>query len=599
MGDVHPRPFVPKEVVNVGRHQFLLNEAIGEGAYACVWSATPMGVPWNEEVAIKEMRCGQGPGILPDATVQRARFEIQVMQKLTDAEGEEVCAPRLIDHQFWQLGPTTPGAFLCRVAMTRRRGVSLISWLEERVARFWQSPSRSPRSSSSDSQSRLNTYCTSYLHATRAARAMLVQLSPTFRRLNDGIAFHRDVNARNLLVFLPDTADEEVAPGAAPTNDSLLEFSLVDFGSSTDARAWLGVGQGSWAAENPTGDARYWGPASWARFLGGADCLSRDPALVRQYSRRLDVFALAACSLEVIAKLHTAECPQEVAAAVNSKGGTPQSQSKQAALAQGMLRAQSTWSAYWSVAVSSFERLAEYSRLVCCGDQQGASQSWQDLVRGGIPKLLQGKLHAHCDDLVSLAELCRHYSRSFDGSDSVSQQAWVQAADTLQALRDMLHESSTMEWQELHTLLTGVSLRPTCPSKENVHSPDAAAAAAAAAAASKGLDNAGAKAGNISSKAAADIRIASPRLHRQVKKTDSRTAQQLRLVSWLDAQAPNPQEGYAMERCNLERHIDEGDADTLQILQQVDAEVRTLRLIIHRHLCGQGNHQSNGEFAHL
>ena len=27
--------------------------------------------------------------------------------------------------------------------------------------------------------------------------------------------------------------------------------------------------QGSWAVENPTGDARYWGPASWLRFLHG------------------------------------------------------------------------------------------------------------------------------------------------------------------------------------------------------------------------------------------------------------------------------------------------------------------------------------------
>ena len=56
--------------------------------------------------------------------------------------------------------------------------------------------------------------------------------------------------------------------------------------------------KGSWSSENPTGDARYWGPASWVRFLHGPDVM--EGGLRRQYSHGLDGFALAICSLEAM-----------------------------------------------------------------------------------------------------------------------------------------------------------------------------------------------------------------------------------------------------------------------------------------------------------
>lgn len=168
---------VSGQVIAVGKMKLRIGEAIGEGAYARVYSAVSQDT--GEEVAVKEMRCGQGAGILPDASVQRAMFEVKVMRQLTNAsDSGGLRVPSLLDHQIWDLSPAEPGAFLCRVVMTRRNGQALISWLEEREllvedARVPSSPSQ---------------YCTSFLHAAAAARELLRQLAPTFRELNGRIA---------------------------------------------------------------------------------------------------------------------------------------------------------------------------------------------------------------------------------------------------------------------------------------------------------------------------------------------------------------------------------------------------------------------------
>lgn len=435
-----PRPMADGEVVTIGRRQFLVGEVIGEGAYARVWSARCAS---QEEAAIKEMRCGQGPGILPDASLQRAMFEVEVMVRLASEEVAssaststspfEVCAPRVLEHQFWQLGPSTPAAYLCRVAMTRRPGKPLGAWLDARIAR---KVSYGPARGDEDE---VMMYLSSFLDAACVARALLAQLGPTFEKLNSHIAIHRDVNARNLLVYSPADSDpEDHSAGAAPSDASLLEFSVVDFGSSTDAKAWLGTGEGSWHMENPTGDARYWGPANWIRFLGGAQALSQEPGLLRIYSRRLDMFALAICALQVLLELHTRECPSELD--LQDPHGDRNAAVHMVHMIQ---QVRSSWSSYWTIAVRSFDRLAEYSRLVCCGEQQRAAQLWQELSSGCIPQMLGQTLHELCDDLVALSDLCQ-LQRGGNGHSS-----WVQVGQTLAALRDMTHDDSSIDWAEL------------------------------------------------------------------------------------------------------------------------------------------------------
>merc|ERR1719453_2074909 len=176
-------------------------------------------------------------------------------------------------------------------------------------------------SSLATGEDELERFNSTFLEATCAARSMIAQLAPTFERLNGSIAYHRDVNARNLLVH-------------SPLDVSQLEFTILDFGSSTDARAWLGSGEGSWQVENPTGDARYWGPASWVRFLGGPQALSAEGSLLRQYTRRLDIFALAVCTLELLVKLHNVQFPSE--ACLRNAG---EARATEVQLAQSVMRA--------------------------------------------------------------------------------------------------------------------------------------------------------------------------------------------------------------------------------------------------------------------
>lgn len=426
-----PRPLAEGEVISIGSRRFLVGEVIGSGAYAQVWAARLLGKNGEEleEVAIKEMCCGAGPGILPDATVERASFEVQVMIQLAmtfNTSGcrlEEFAAPRVLEHQFWPLYPNSREALLCRVAMERCRGVALVQWLEARVKRGEAALMAASLGNEVD------RYCHSFLCSVNAARAMLMQLCPIFERLNGEIALHRDVNARNLLVYAPsDDASSDQVAGGAPADASELEFSVVDFGSSTCVRAWFGGAEGSWQALNPTGDARYWGPASWVRFLGGLQALQKEPNLTRQYSRRLDVYALAICALEVVVKLHVLPPPSEAGCKVH--------------LVQAIRKLRSSWSGYWAQAVGSFERLGEYSRRICSGDQKGADARWQELGRGNIPGSLLHHLHVMCDDLVSLGEVCR-----MQGGPLAS--AWGQAGDVVDALREMMHETSALEWAEL------------------------------------------------------------------------------------------------------------------------------------------------------
>ena len=85
------------QMVTVGELPLRVGLPIGEGAYARVVGAFDHE---GLEVAIKEMRCGQGAGILPDASVQRAAYEVQVMKRLTKAcEESELRVPKLLDHQ--------------------------------------------------------------------------------------------------------------------------------------------------------------------------------------------------------------------------------------------------------------------------------------------------------------------------------------------------------------------------------------------------------------------------------------------------------------------------------------------------------------------
>merc|ERR1719420_2297111 len=89
--------------------------------------------------------------------------------------------------------------------------------------------------------------------ACLVAQIMLEQLAPTFERVAE-IAFHRDVNAHNILINVD---NDDVATA---------KFTLIDFGLSVDARDWT---TGKWKVHDIGGDCRYWPASAWMQFIYG------------------------------------------------------------------------------------------------------------------------------------------------------------------------------------------------------------------------------------------------------------------------------------------------------------------------------------------
>merc|ERR1719261_643741 len=100
--------------------------------------------------------------------------------------------------------------------------------------------------------------------------------------MNSRVAMHRDVNLRNIIINhrpARSSSKEDFGGGGKYTDDAssassivdserdVFEFGLIDFGSAVDMKQWEGDGEGSWRTTDPTGDAKYWSPASWVRFL--------------------------------------------------------------------------------------------------------------------------------------------------------------------------------------------------------------------------------------------------------------------------------------------------------------------------------------------
>mmetsp|Transcript_61808 Transcript_61808/g.160358 ORF Transcript_61808/g.160358 Transcript_61808/m.160358 type:complete len:459 (-) Transcript_61808:29-1405(-) len=140
--------------------------------------------------------------------------------------------------------------------------------------------------------------------AFAVATELLLQLAPAFEEIS-GVAFHRDVNAHNILV--------DTAWGHSP------RFGLVDFGLAVDISCWqrdddsssIGsrpsrVGQDgacTWHHLDVGGDCRYWPVSAWVQFLLGWTELEACPALRFEYRTQLDLHSLGLTALQVLVDL--------------------------------------------------------------------------------------------------------------------------------------------------------------------------------------------------------------------------------------------------------------------------------------------------------
>eukprot|EP00439_Symbiodinium_sp_Y106_P023130 s1079_g2.t2 len=127
--------------------------------------------------------------------------------------------------------------------------------------------------------------------AVAFARALVEQLAPTMASISS-VAYHRDVNAHNILV--------DVDAAGLPTH------SLVDFGLAVNASTWMDPspknpgGKSEWEFLDVGGDCRYWPVSAWRQFEAGCRALSEAPALCAEYQTHLDLQGLGLTVLQVL-----------------------------------------------------------------------------------------------------------------------------------------------------------------------------------------------------------------------------------------------------------------------------------------------------------
>eukprot|EP00913_Durusdinium_trenchii_P025435 g23879.t1 len=134
-----------------------------------------------------------------------------------------------------------------------------------------------------------------YRDSVILASELLQQLAPAFEEHIAHLAYHRDVNAHNILI------DFE---GNQP------KYGLVDFGLAVDVQSWQGDlderdaagqdGATTWHHLDVGGDCRYWPVSAWVQFLLGWTELDCNPMLRSEYRTRLDMHSLGLTSLQVL-----------------------------------------------------------------------------------------------------------------------------------------------------------------------------------------------------------------------------------------------------------------------------------------------------------
>eukprot|EP00435_Cladocopium_sp_Y103_P031946 s4238_g8.t1 len=281
----------------------------GMGSFGTVWEAEQTG--GGPALALKEILCRC------DADLNNAQFEGRLLESFKGKEtsGHSLMIAYCIDCKESKSMPAKePGKMdsasilpvlvgsdtsrlsdgLCRVrlAMTRLPGQPLDDFLRRRVRQ--------------EEQLRDQRYAANRIEsmneAFHFAWQLLDQLAPAFEDIA-ALAYHRDVNAHNILI--------DLANGPNP------KYGLVDFGLAVDVQSWHGdvqepalgltrMGQDgatSWHHLDVGGDCRYWPVSAWVQFLFGWTELEHNPTLRSEYRTRLDMHSLGLTALQVLVEM--------------------------------------------------------------------------------------------------------------------------------------------------------------------------------------------------------------------------------------------------------------------------------------------------------
>jgi len=249
--------------LNIGHSSFTILKELGKGSFGVVYAGTDDAT--DMPVAIKDIACKS------EKELDQARFEFDVMRKLEDKLAtmsprrnqavEKMHCPKFIASHQYNMGPSQ---WKVLGAMERVTGETLDGWEAKKKGKL------------------------PFDDSCLVARIMLEQLAPTFERVAE-IAFHRDVNAHNILINV-DNDDVTTA-----------NFTLIDFGLAVDARDWK---TGKWKVHDIGGDCRYWPASAWMQFIYGYKYLesmeSHSGNFKEHYIYMLDVHCLALTAIQLI-----------------------------------------------------------------------------------------------------------------------------------------------------------------------------------------------------------------------------------------------------------------------------------------------------------
>lgn len=346
--------------VRIGKHEFEVGEPIGEGSFGVVWGAK---CSKYGDAAIKEIRCGS------KRAAEDATSEGRILQML-GSTGPCERMPAFVDSCMEQL---SPDEWRVRVVMTQVPGVALNRFLEQRVAEGLDGAT--PVQSQT-------------LEACRFARDLVLQLSPAFARISN-LAYHRDVNPRNILV-------EETEGGP--------QYSLIDFGLAVDSVDWrVGVWQlpggesavGAWQVRGVGGDCRYWPVSAWLMLEQGAKALLAQAHLCLEYKTHLDLHALGITAVQVLAELAPTQ------AQVEAEGGGE--------VICKLADVKAAWEAYWVDAVYFWSRLFEaYCRS---GDRDELAEVKDEYRRTEVHQRIATRLQKLRAALQAASDACEAQPR--------------------------------------------------------------------------------------------------------------------------------------------------------------------------------------------
>lgn len=273
---------IENTLLHVGGHIFTINRELGRGNFGVVFEATVRGDSGQVTVAIKRSKISSNSEFDFSSEQQVRQFltECAVLQRLGEKLPQH-CPSRIPKYLAHAAQPS-----MITLAMTKASGHPLDAWLYgmEKGEVVAVTPEDYIRCSFPCGH-RCYNLLLDFEGACHMVARLVAQLAPVFSALQ-GIAFHRDISAHNILI------DDAPCPlGGSPN------FTLIDFGFAVDTQEWL---QG-WRTLDVSGDPRYWSAAHWVKLFFSPDVLEQNyPAFARLFRDRLDQYSFGIVALEFL-----------------------------------------------------------------------------------------------------------------------------------------------------------------------------------------------------------------------------------------------------------------------------------------------------------